>query len=374
MNNLQKFIKGNPNNWKQLLEDKHIRIKEDEHFYIFNYGIGADFFDIVVRNCRGIILDKDDFSVACYPFDKFGNYGEPYVDKIDWQTARVQEKLDGSIIKCFWNKYTNEWQWSTNGVIDARNCDSNSIKSKTFYDIIQKADNLKDINFDNLDKTKTYIFELTGPENQIVVKYDKIHLYHIGTRSNITSEEFNDDIRIEKPKEYPIHNFEDCLKAVEELNKTDVVEHEGFVVVDVNWNRIKVKNAEYLMMHHLANDGQLVTNKSKILELLQSDDFNEEEILKQYPYYKEVFDYYRSEIERVYQAIDNNVLYARMIYTTSNNDRKYVAEKLKGNRYASIMFRALGNNKTTDELISEIVKSKYEDLIIDFSLRGEQYL
>lgn len=365
MNNLQELIKSN-SNWKELLEQKNIKIKEDEHFYIFNYGIGADFFDIVVRNCRGIILDKNDFSVACYPFDKFGNYGEPYVDKIDWQTARVLEKLDGSIIKKFWNKYTNEWQWATNGVIDARECESNSIKSKTFYDIIQKADNLKDIDFDNLDKTKTYIFELTGPENQIVVKYNKIHLYHIGTRSNITGEEFNDDIGIEKPKEYPIHNFEDCIKAVEELNKTDVVEHEGFVVVDGNWNRIKVKNAEYLMMHHLANNGQLVTNKSKILELLQSDDFNEEEILKQYPDYKEVFDYYKSEIDRVLKEVDGYIWSVRQFYYSCGMNRKTVANTIKGDEYSYFGFKCLDNDKEADELLKEMTRSKYETLINDY--------
>ena len=372
MNNLQKFIKENHNNWKQLLEEKHIRIKEDDYFYIFNYVLidGPNFFDSVVKECRGIILDKNDFSIACYPFNKFGNYGEPYADEIDWLTARVQEKIDGSIIKAFWNKYTNEWQWSTNGVIDARNCDSNSIKSKTFYDIIQKADNLKDIDFDNLDKTKTYIFELTGPENQIVVKYDKIHLFHIGTRNNITGEESNDNIGIEKPKEYPIHNFEDCLKAVEELNKTDVVEHEGFVVVDGNWNRIKVKNAEYLMMHHLANNGQLVTNKSKILELLQSDDFNEEEILKQYPDYKEIFDYYKSEIDRVLKEVDGYIWSVRQFYYSCGMNRKTVANTIKGDEYSYFGFKCLDNDKEAEDLLREMNKNKYEDLIIDFGLKN----
>ena len=362
MNKLQELIKLN-SNWKELLEQKNIKIKEDKYFYIFNYRIGADFFDIVVRNCRGIILDKNDFSVACYPFDKFGNYSEHYADKIDWSTAKCQEKLDGSIVKLFWNKYTNEWQWATNGIIDARTADCNSILSETFYDIIQKADNLKDIDFDNLDKTKTYIFELTGPENQIVIKYDKIHLYHIGTRSNITGEEFNDNIGIEKPKEYPIHNFDDCLKAVEELNKTDIVEHEGFVVVDGNWNRIKVKNAEYLMMHHLANNGQLVTNKSKILELLQSDDFNEEEILKQYPDYKEVFDYYKSEIDRVLKEVDDYIWSVRQFYYSCGMNRKTVANTIKGDKYAFLGFKALDNDKEADELLKELPKNKYYDFI-----------
>ena len=36
-------------------------------------------------------------------FFKFFNYGED-VDTVDWQTASVQEKVDGSLIKYFYFK------------------------------------------------------------------------------------------------------------------------------------------------------------------------------------------------------------------------------------------------------------------------------
>ena len=58
MNNLQELIKNNPN-WRELLNSKKIKIKEDDNFLIFNYDIGANFSDEVVKDCRGIILDKN---------------------------------------------------------------------------------------------------------------------------------------------------------------------------------------------------------------------------------------------------------------------------------------------------------------------------
>ena len=367
MNSLQKLIAENQN-WKELLENKDIKIKEDEHFYIFNYGICADFSDSVVRDCRGIILDKSDFSIACYPFTKFCNYSESYHDDIDWNTARVQSKIDGSIVKLFYNKYDNDWQWATNGVIDARLSDCNSIKYKTYYKMIIAADNYGDINFDALDKNKTYIFELVGPDNQIVVLYDKIHLYHIGTRNNLTGQESNDDIGIEKPIEYSLHTLEDCIKAAEALNKNkNRVDYEGFVVVDADWHRIKIKSPAYLMLHHLANNGLLLKSKSKLLEVLTSDDFDRETILEQYPEYEEIFDYYENEIVRVEQEVQKFMDDARELYEKLGKSQKELANVIKNNKYSDFGFKAVKNNNiTAKELIAKMPKSKYEALIKDF--------
>ena len=87
-------------NWRDILKDKYkITIKEEYPFAIFNYGIDCDFSNPIVQESRGIILDLDNLEVVCWPFRKFGNYNESYADKIDWNTARVQDKIDGSIIK-----------------------------------------------------------------------------------------------------------------------------------------------------------------------------------------------------------------------------------------------------------------------------------
>ena len=75
---------------KELMSIKKIDIQfsKDNSLVLFKYGIDADFYDPVVKNARGIILYRKDFSIACYPFNKFGNYTEPYCDEIDWKTAR----------------------------------------------------------------------------------------------------------------------------------------------------------------------------------------------------------------------------------------------------------------------------------------------
>ena len=88
---LQKFIQSNPN-WELRLSQKPycITVKHKDNFIMFSYSqIDSDFFNPVVKECRGIILD-DKFNVCCYGFNKFGNYGEGYADNIDWNTARMQ--------------------------------------------------------------------------------------------------------------------------------------------------------------------------------------------------------------------------------------------------------------------------------------------
>ena len=360
---ISNFIRNNED-WRNQLSDKGIKVKEDGNLLCFNYEIGCDFSDEIVKEARGIILYKDTLDVACWPFKKFFNSHEPEADKIDWKTARVQEKVDGSIIKLFHNRDTGDWQWATNGMINAKDATIESMFSKNFLDVIQKADNLKDIPFNELDKDTTYIFELIGPENKIVIIYPKTHLYHIGTRNNKTGIETNTDIGIDKPHEYPLHSFDETLSAVKALNQNSegYAEHEGFVVVDGNWNRIKVKSPEYVTFHHLTN-GTLL-NKSKILELLNSDDFNIKEVATQFPEYQKVFDFYEKQIENLYNDAEIFIGRVRKLY--EQTDRKTVAEKIRTDKFAVIGFNSLGNKKSAKELISEMPKNKYEKLFDDY--------
>ena len=364
------YISENPNTWRKDLENLGIKIKENEHFIIFNYSVGCDFSNDLVKASRGLVLDKSTFDVVCWKFDKFFNSHEQYADNIDWSTAKVQEKVDGSVLGLYWNKYENDWNWSTNGTINAKDAPSESPFSDSFYDIIQKADNLKDINFNELNKQYTYIFELVGKENRVVVEYPTTSLYHIGTRDNLTGKELDIDIGIKKPKSFPLHNFNACVTAIKELSKDIDLKVgsegllEGFVVVDSNWHRVKIKTPEYLQLHHFANG--VIYNKSKILDILRTDDVNIDEIIKSYPDYKKVFDFYNSEISRVEQEVDVFIDFVRNRYEENGNDRKEIAQEIIGNKYANLGFKALGNNKSSKQLLSELLDVQYERLINDF--------
>ena len=86
---------------------------------LFKYDqVNSPMDNPVVQECRGIILDEaDDWRVIARPFTKFYNYGEPNAASIDWTTARVQEKVDGSL--CAFYHYKGDWHVATTGTPDA---------------------------------------------------------------------------------------------------------------------------------------------------------------------------------------------------------------------------------------------------------------
>jgi hypothetical protein len=256
---LIEFINKNPSNWKELLEEKQVVVKNCGDLYIFNYSILADFTDPYVREARGIIIDLKNMKVVCWPFTKFCNYGEKGADNIDWSTARVQEKVDGSIMKVWY--YNDKWNVSTNGVIDAAAAECTP--SASYYDVFTEAAANVGLDYSLLDKDNTYIFELVSKYNRVVIDYNtEPTLYHIGTRNNITGEESVCDIGVKHPKEYPLTSLEDCIAAAAALNKgSDSVQQEGFVVVDAQYRRIKIKSPEYVAIHRILPNGEITDEK-----------------------------------------------------------------------------------------------------------------
>ena len=220
-------LRDSPDEWRRIIEEKNIKIKQEENLCMFNYGIDCDFSDPVVREARGIIIDLSNCHVVCRAFDKFFNVQESYAADIDWSSAIVQEKIDGSIIKCWW--YNDGWRWSTNGCINAEN--ANCTTGGNFLELINKADNYSKIIYelgqDERYAEFTWIFELVSPYNQIVIKYPRTILYQIGCRNNVTGEECNWRLIDEKPEEYKLRTLNECLVAVNKLNQSDSVTNEG---------------------------------------------------------------------------------------------------------------------------------------------------
>lgn len=299
------FIKQH-SDWKELLSNPpySLLIKGDEDsdndgLYLFKYNqIESDFNEPIVREARGLILDsKDNWKVVRYAFSKFFNYGESFAAQIDWKTARVQEKLDGSLISLWYWHRKNKWMVSTSGTIDAfkaevydRAQSPIALDKTTFGDMFKGAFR---IGTENLNKDYTYTFELVDPYNH-VIKYDKVDIWHIGTRDNVSLKELNVDIGVQKPKEYPLHNLDAVLKAVAELNSNDKIEHEGFVVVDANWERVKIKNALYITGHYLM--GNTISFK-KCVDIIGLNE--KSEFLSYFPQHVDFFNKVESLLQKV---------------------------------------------------------------------------
>lgn len=359
-------------NWRDILKDEYkITVKEEYPFAIFNYGIDCDFSNPIVQESRGIILDLDNLEVVCWPFRKFGNYNESYADKIDWNTARVQDKIDGSIIKLWWNRITGKWQFSTNGTINANMALANQMTHDTFLDVIRKADNYNEIvlRFPIFNKDYTFIFELVSPETQVVVKYPKPHLYHIGTRNNISGMEISSDIGIEKPKEYSLKSLDDCLNVVYELNKSDDgqvrgVKKEGFVVVDGNWSRIKVKSPDYLMLHRMSSNANF--SKERIIGMIRDRTVSVQDICEDFPNFAHYFKFYDFKIAELEYQVKVFCDLTDRIYEEYSHERKTVANIIKKHRLAGLGFKHLDNGKSCCELLKEMPLSQYCKYIPDY--------
>lgn len=268
-----KLMNSNPN-WRDILgaEPYNITIKEDGEFVLLKYSqIDSDFNLPIVRECRGAIFVEENGVWRCVrrAFDKFGNYGEGYAADIDWDTATVQEKIDGSLMSV-WH-YNGDWRISTNGTINAFKAPLGDI-DLTFGEYFVECLNctLEEF-FETLVKDYCYTFEMVGPLNRVVIPYMEEKLYAIGQRNMLTMEEciytgpLDEWCNIWLPQRYALHNLDEVIKVAELLSKDE----EGFVVCDAQFNRIKVKSPEYLMAARLHNNG--VITKKRLIEIVLTE-------------------------------------------------------------------------------------------------------
>lgn len=360
-------------NWREILESKKIIIKTEGYYSIFNYDVGCDFSDPYVCEARGIIIDTEMCHVVCRGFDKFFNVQESYASEIDWDSAVVQEKIDGSIIKFWWSKRLNQWVVSTNGTIFAKDAPCNNTYS--FYDIVLKAENYKTImetlKFDYEARCYTWIFELVSQYNQIVIKYDNTVLYHIGCRNNTTGWEYLIRTKFYPvPKIYPLKTLDDCLHAVNELNKSITVTNEGFVVADKYFNRIKIKSPEYFEVHRLI--GNHIYNKEKVIDFVLSkqkfevDEFNNDI----FRLYKKYYDF---NIDLFRYGLSEFLDYCLNLDEEYNHNRKAIALQIKDHIFSGYGFSMLFKGKTKEDIINGLNTKDYSKYIVDFTkiLKGE---
>lgn len=297
-----RFIYDN-SNWEQLLKEKSIKVThgdgEFENLVMLKYGVGADFNDPIVRECRGLIINQKTMFVVCRAFDKFGNYGESYADEIDWRTAKIQEKVDGSIIKLFY--YKGQWRIATNGCIDAFKAyvDDTDL---TFGDVFTKATKNSNFEWQKLNPVNTYIFELVSPQTRVVINYTYTGLYHIGTRNNLTGEEKYEWIGVQQPKEYDLDfpSLQNVIKLANSMNQDGVLTDEGFVVVDKDWHRIKVKTPEYIYAHHLVPNGAV--SDEKLVSLIRTGEIDE--VLNYCPHLEERVENLRFKMAQLEDTVE----------------------------------------------------------------------
>lgn len=263
--------------------------KTGKTYRIFNYRLASytSFQKQDAKNCRGTMFDITDINkpiLVSLPPEKFFNYEEGVGEKehIRHRFVDKMEKLDGSLISTY--HIYSDGKDKKELLFNIGFKSKGSIKSAQANEatkIIQSNSELhKEIVDFCFTSEATLNFEFISPENRIVVFYDKPQVVLLSAR-------FHEDGQMlfgHKLREYLIANDYHLLAEqivdtvnVSELNLTGksqieyvadireekVAEHgEGYVIElqreDGSNYLVKVKNKEYLELHNLRGNVDLM--------------------------------------------------------------------------------------------------------------------
>lgn len=302
---LQDYLQNN--SIESLTETYKVTAKRHgtySNLILFKYNqIESPMGEPLVQECRGVILDEsDNWKIVSRSFNKFFNYGEGHAKPIDWKTARVQEKVDGSLATIF--AYDGKWHIATTGTADASG-DVNGF-GFTFEQLFWKNFPFQ---LPPVDCNKCFFFELTTPYNKVVVQHKDSYVTLLGgrdvtTKQELTVEEaasyFPSGLKV--VKEYKLSSFEDIMQTFQDMSP---LTQEGYVVVDGNFNRQKVKHPGYVALHHM-RDG--LGSMRNLLEIVRTGEITE--VIASFPEYelilveiKNRFDAMIVELEASYEKI-----------------------------------------------------------------------
>ena len=220
-------------------------INENKHpvnpdIRIYNYTHECQFdrkWDEVTTTCRGLIMNVLSGKILARPFEKFFNLQEHldvYKKELPSEEPIVTEKLDGSLGILYW---INDTPWiSTRGSFESEQ----ALWATAWF--------RKNVDYSNLPKDITLLFEIIYNENRIVVNYDfegLVYLAGIDTKTGRQVSYRPEDKNAPVVKQ--IKNTD--IKTLTEL---DNKEGEGFVVFYPKANlRLKIKFPEYVRLHKI---------------------------------------------------------------------------------------------------------------------------
>lgn len=346
----------------------------------FNYDqVKSPKTENIVRQSRGIVLDKNTLEIVHYPFFRFFNLDEVYEErlKFNWDNAFGLSKIDGSLIGVF--NHNDEWYISTRSQVGGLNITSSNIL--TFSNIFDMAiPGPRDEFFKELDKRFDYTFELVSPYHRIVTKYDTSTLYIIGVRDKendfkeINVGEIYNVLPeyIKHPEHYSLKddegNFVGFDKMKELADNPENPEDEGFVVVDYSsyndefgyFPRIKVKNPAYVELHHLhgnsCKDAILYKN---ILSVIWKNE--QDEVLASFPDLRQVFNEVKNKFDKFMEQFKKEEETLHEFWNMDESERnkpdvkKAFALRVNESDLKSIFFSMFNKHLTLKEFIEKSV-------------------
>jgi T4 RnlA family RNA ligase len=327
---------------------------EEYQLHVLNYSqIDSPKFHPITAECRSLVVEwckpSKQFQLVSRAFDRFFNYGEGESTEGDSGRMLACEKLDGSLVTLFY--YNDEWLYRTKSMI-MPTLEINGLTA-TWKEVIEEAFDWDNMPTGMLNKSHSYIFEVTSPENRVVVRYKERAATLLSIRNNDTGEYldrgyadiFALHLAVNRPKMYVFQTFEDVFKAVKELPNLE----EGYVMYLNNEPYKKLKNPAYVAAHHLRGEG---LNPKRLMDLLIMNEVDE--YLSVFPEDKAIFEPYTIAFNDVF-------VYASFVYNTNRDieSQKDFALQVKDSPVSGLMFAMRKGVELKDAFEALSTNSKY---------------
>ena len=375
------FINSN-SDWRKILSSSpyNLMFRDFDGYTLIKYNqIFSDFKEEMVREARGLIIKKvgTKYIPVCIPFTKFFCFGDPNAQSDLYKLYHkkqwcIEEKIDGSLIKLWYDN--NKWHISTSGTIHAKDAPVQfEMKGITNYEELFLYASKDKIDWDKLDKQYTYLFELIGLENKVIVPYEIEDVYYLGRRNNYTFYEVpymkDDCVGVEKckrPKYKVIDVVDNPKKMMKQLqqevdNLTKEDEHfEGYVVSDRSLKtRVKMKSSKYMELFFQKGNGVFTPRKILLMILDQKDD----DVISSFPEYKPQFDTIRRALCEWLENVKSDLRY---MDNTTWETKKDFAEWAKQTTNSMITFAAYNQDYWADGWLEDKVRSIQIDNLVKY--------
>lgn len=362
---IQNYIKQH--GFDKAVKTFQLKVRDYDHKVLLKYDqLSAPTLmaNIEVQECRGLILEKRSWNVMSLAFTKFFNAEESNAHKIDWNTAHVLEKLDGTLIQVYYDWHDMMWYAGTTGTAEGEGEVNNKMGTtfnSLFWDTVTKQYALNPC---MLDKDHVYVFELTTPYNIVVKPHGESSATLLTVRNLVTLQEVSwkdltmiaESLRVPLVKRFDLNanNVGVLLRTFENMIWHD----EGYVVVDANFNRIKIKNPAYVAVHHLKGK----TAEHNIITIVKSNEIEE---------FASTFPERKDELFRLKENYDKLVDKLNEVWVELSARKPKNITKEEKKRYAAAVFEVCGkhNLKQFTGLYFGLVDGKVgsvEDFIVNY--------
>ena len=371
---IQKYLMSH--SLEELKETYGVEAKVYDDCVLLNYSqIDSPKEEMLVRECRGLILSKDYKHILCKSFTRFFNYGECQKSQegFSFNDAVVYEKVDGSIIRIWWNHFIRNWCIASRGMAYAEGLTSTAIH--TFHECVMKCfgEGEWEKFCSYLNPNFTYVFEFVSPENRVVKSYGSdYHLYFLACFDNRTGkeergqEEIGNTViellgefdNIRHPKVYSLKNYSEIVDFMSSLDTMD----EGFVVYDKKSGiRVKIKNPSYLAIASKRMNGGLTENA--IIDMVYAN-----ETAEYLTYFHEDFhliEPYMEAYERMMNLIHKVWNDVRFMDTSDAEGRKMYASRVKEYPFSGLLF-SMKDGKEMKDILARMSDNSKKSMLLKF--------